>query len=284
LKKLGLVSLSGLCSGEGSVSCNDVLSGPWGEVFGLPLTVPGMFAYCTVVGLAVAPFFNPKVDMISQKGLLAVTTSMAIFSGYLMLVLALKIQAGCPWCYLSATLSLALATLTWVRSGNVAFSKLNLRLTSTSAAATVLASALFYVVAGTEVAIAEARSYLDSGGSAGGEAVVMSAPAVTTQSSDRSIAVAKALQAKGAKMYGAYWCSHCFDQKQLLGREAMRYVDYVECAKDGENSQTKTCKAQQVPGYPTWQVGGELYAGQMSLAELEDIVAGKQAPYTSGGK
>lgn len=55
-------------------------------------------------------------------------------------------------------------------------------------------------------------------------------------------------------MYGAYWCSHCYEQKQKLGKEAMKYVTYVECAKDGLNSQTKTCKANDIPGYPTWKV------------------------------
>ena len=103
-------------------------------------------------------------------------------------------------------------------------------------------------------------------------------PAVTTQSSDRALAVAKALDAKGAKMYGAYWCSHCFGQKQLLGQQAMKYVKYVECAKDGVDSQRKTCLANGIPGYPTWQVDGNLYAGEMTLTQLEDIVLGKIEP------
>lgn len=31
-----------------------------------------------------------------------------------------------------------------------------------------------------------------------------------------------------AKMYGAYWCTHCFHQKELLGKQAMTKVKYVE--------------------------------------------------------
>ena len=119
---------------------------------------------------------------------------------------------------------------------------------------------------------------------------IMSPPGVTAMSSERAVAVAKALEANGAKvgiygwfvvlcfmvivvfrsrrwislfitycthlrqMYGAYWCSHCYEQKQKLGKEAMKYITYVECAKDGLNSQTKTCKANEIPGYPTWKV------------------------------
>ena len=28
-------------------------------------------------------------------------------------------------------------------------------------------------------------------------------------------------------MYGAFWCSHCYDQKQALGAESMRIIPYV---------------------------------------------------------
>jgi len=47
-------------------------------------------------------------------------------------------------------------------------------------------------------------------------------------------------------MYGAYWCSHCFDQKQAFGKEAYQRIDYIECAKEGLNSQTALCKDRKV--------------------------------------
>jgi hypothetical protein len=34
-------------------------------------------------------------------------------------------------------------------------------------------------------------------------------------------------------MYGAFWCSHCYDQKQEFGREAMAEFPYVECFPEG---------------------------------------------------
>lgn len=34
-------------------------------------------------------------------------------------------------------------------------------------------------------------------------------------------------------MYGAFWCSHCFDQKQDFGKEAAADFPYVECYPDG---------------------------------------------------
>lgn len=41
------------------------------------------------------------------------------------------------------------------------------------------------------------------------------------------------LSEAGAKMYGAFWCSHCYDQKMDFGREAMAEFPYVECFPQG---------------------------------------------------
>ena len=42
-------------------------------------------------------------------------------------------------------------------------------------------------------------------------------------------------------MYGAYWCSHCYNQKQELGAEvvAAGMLAYVEC--DGEGFASQVC-------------------------------------------
>ena len=89
------------------------------------------------------------------------------------------------------------------------------------------------------------------------------------------MALAKQMQSLNAKMYGAHWCSHCYDQKQALGKEAFEtYIKYIECSKDGVNSQSKLCKIMDVPGYPTWEIEGKLYPGQLELDELEELVDG----------
>ena len=63
-------------------------------------------------------------------------------------------------------------------------------------------------------------------------------------------------------MYGAYWCSHCNNQKQVLGREAMKIIGYIECDKEGLNSQNDLCMDKKVPGYPTWIIDGQKYPGK----------------------
>ena len=56
---------------------------------------------------------------------------------------------------------------------------------------------------------------------------------VKAESSAEAIEVAKALKASGARLYGAFWCENCNKQKELLGKEAMEYVNYVECFPNG---------------------------------------------------
>ena len=99
-----------------------------------------------------------------------------------------------------------------------------------------------------------------------------SPPPITTVSTSRALAIANDLQQLDATMYGAFWCSHCYDQKQALGQQAFAKVKYVECSKDGVNSNTKLCKDKEVPGYPTWEIAGKLYPGEQELVELEDII------------
>lgn len=45
---------------------------------------------------------------------------------------------------------------------------------------------------------------------------------------DQALRIANKLKSKDSTMYGAYWCTHCFNQKELLGQQAMAKVKYVE--------------------------------------------------------
>ncbi len=68
--------------------------------------------------------------------------------------------------------------------------------------------------------------------------------------------VAKCLTDKGVKFYGAWWCPHCADQKKILGDD-MRYINYVECDKNGKNANPQACADAGVKGYPTWFFPGQ---------------------------
>ncbi len=92
--------------------------------------------------------------------------------------------------------------------------------------------------------------------------------AITTNSGPAEIALANHLNKVSAKMYGAYWCSHCYSQKQLFGKEAWQKVNYIECAANGEKANPAACEQAKIKGYPTWEVNGRQYPGTMSMFKL----------------
>ena len=110
------------------------------------------------------------------------------------------------------------------------------------------------------------------------EVIIYKPPSVKEQSTSEAIALAKHLKARGAKMYGAYWCSHCFNQRSMFGAAAAARLDYVECAAGGADAQPKVCATKQIEGYPTWEIGGKFYSGERSLAELAQL-----SGYKGGG-
>jgi len=62
---------------------------------------------------------------------------------------------------------------------------------------------------------------------------------------------AQCLTAKGAKMYGAYWCPHCQLQKEMFG-SSFQYAPYVECGVKGSRAPAQVCVDANVKHYPTW--------------------------------
>ncbi len=75
-------------------------------------------------------------------------------------------------------------------------------------------------------------------------------------------ALAKCLSDKGAKMYGAYWCSHCQAQKAEFG-DSFKYINYVECTEKPDE-----CASAGITGYPTWKTASTTLIGEQSLGNL----------------
>lgn len=82
-------------------------------------------------------------------------------------------------------------------------------------------------------------------------------------------AFAQCLTEQGVKMYGAYWCPHCQNQKKMFGN-AFRYIIYEECATPGAPQvMTESCTNAGVEGYPTWKnAAGEIIAGEQTFEDL----------------
>ena len=162
----------------------------------------------------------------SRWALFLLTAGMAVFSLVLMTVMVFKIQAVCPFCILSALLSLALLVLSliagdWEDRGQLIFRG--------------VITALLVGITGIGWASAMDRPEVTTG--PGMPIPVMSA------SRPGAVALAEHLTAKGAVIYTAYWCPHCHEQKELFGKEATAKLKIVECAPDGHNNQAEIGRA-----------------------------------------
>ncbi len=98
-----------------------------------------------------------------------------------------------------------------------------------------------------------------------------------TISGPSEIALAEHLVKIGAKFYGAYWCSHCNKQKSIFGSAAAAKLPYIECAKDGENSQRQLCRELKIRIFPTWSINGKIVEGSRELKDLAER-SGYQGP------
>ena len=82
---------------------------------------------------------------------------------------------------------------------------------------------------------------------------------------------AKCLADSGAKMYGAWWCPHCSEQKKDFGN-SWKVLEgeggYVECSTP-ERAQTQICIQAGIESYPTWRFAdGSEQGGRIALEVL----------------
>lgn len=86
--------------------------------------------------------------------------------------------------------------------------------------------------------------------------------------------LALCLSDNGAKLYGAFWCPHCADQKNLFGDSA-KFLPYIECdiGEPGKTSvQNPTCENVGITGFPTWiMADGTRLEGVQPLSKLGEI-------------
>jgi len=81
---------------------------------------------------------------------------------------------------------------------------------------------------------------------------------------------AQCLTDKGIKMYGAFWCPHCMNQKAAFGK-SWKKVKYIECSNPNR-SQMKICNDAGIEGYPTWEFeDGSRRSGFIPLEVLANI-------------
>jgi len=265
LKKWGLLGALS-CSSQSFFGCNGcekVLSSAWGSLLGQPLSLFGFLAYAAMLLMAVLPPVlqgeaRQNLAERSWWGMALLSTGMTVFSAVLLGVMAFAIRDCCPFCILSAVLSTSLLVLSlvggdWPDRGQLVFRG--------------VITALLVGVIGVGWAASVGQPVAETG-----KGVPMP---VRSESTPAALALAEQLTAKGAKMYTAYWCPHCHEQKELFGREATTKLTVIECAPDGRNSQKELCDAKKIEGYPTWEINGQLDSGMKPLAKLAQLIGYK---------
>jgi len=268
------------CPG-GADGCDKVLSSVWGTVLGQPLALYGLLAYGAVMLLSLLPLI-PGVqqwlldrqsssstlgarrsgrtpDLFWQLGYL-LSLAMAVFSLVLVGLMLFRIEAICAFCLLSAGISLALLVLHWFGRDWEDRGQLLFR--------SMIVAVLVGLISLAWVAAADRPDVTQEKGAP---------PQVITLSNPAKLALAEHLSSIGARMYSAYWCPHCHEQKELFGAEAAAKLDVIECAADGKNSQTALCDSKAIEGFPSWEINGRIDSGVKSLSKLADL-SGYQGP------
>lgn len=139
-----------------------------------------------------------------------------------------------------------------------------------------LAIAVIVIVAGLGIIFFASNRVGDKNSNSGSSENGQVAGASTqSQDAEYKEKLAKYLAQQGMVLYGAYWCPHCKEQKELFG-DAAKYLDYVECDAKGENANPDECVAKGIEGYPTWIYNGQKYTGSQSLDKLAQIVGFKE--------
>jgi len=241
--------------------CETVLNSAYAELFGIPLSFFGMLTYGAVGAAAAAAASQSSKGLptsTEDSALAAGTALLAGVSGVLIYLLQTRFGGEwCAWCYLSAGLSLSLAGITFASMPRRQMQEAAGPSLGVVAAAI---AALYLGIGQVDKSIADDFE------------LPYSAPEVSTQSSPEAKSLAKKLKEAGAKMYGAFWCSHCFDQKQAFGAQAMSDFPYVECYPDGWKKGVKVvdaCDAAGVRAFPTWVINGKVVEGELTLEALQ---------------
>lgn len=88
------------------------------------------------------------------------------------------------------------------------------------------------------------------------------------KSSGVSSSFAQCLTDQGVKMFGAYWCPHCAEQKRIFG-SSFGKISYVECSLPEMAGTTQACIDAGIESYPTWEFGDDSrISGVLSLEFL----------------
>jgi uncharacterized membrane protein/glutaredoxin len=220
-------------------ACDVVLNSRWSTLLGIPTSFWGLLTYALLAAIACNKYADSQWKFawfVSIVGL--------FYSLYLTGISLFVLHAFCPYCLTSLGLMLLIVvTLLFQKPAHLLRFSWGPWLGKTVGTALVIVVALHLHYAG----------YL-------GKAPGPEDPWIR--------GLAEHLTSTDAKFYGASWCPHCAEQKELFGSSASR-LPYIECSAGGPGTrQTSVCNDAGIKSYPTWVINGERYLGTQSLDAL----------------
>jgi len=69
--------------------------------------------------------------------------------------------------------------------------------------------------------------------------------------------------AKSSTLYVSKTCSHCAEQKLILG-DGLRHFEIVDCLDTPS-------ECQDINRIPTWKINGEYYVGKRTIEQLKEL-------------
>jgi uncharacterized membrane protein len=220
-------------------ACDVVLNSRWANLLGMPTSFWGFLTYALLAAIA----WN-KTTPSQWKMAWTVTIIGLFYSLYLTGVSLIALDSACPYCLTSLGIMTAIfAVVVFQRPATMPGFRWQPWLAKTAGTALLIIIVLHLHYSG----------YI--GKTAGPED-----PWVR--------GLAEHLVKTDAKFYGASWCPHCSEQKELFGPSATR-VPYIECSPGGPRApQAPVCNDAGIKTYPTWIINGQRYSGTQSLDSL----------------
>ena len=213
--------------------CEVVQSSRFAAVFGIPVSLLGLLFYAFSFLIAARPLEPGRRLGLALPAAFAGVGSSAVFT----VVQQTVIRATCSLCIGSALLTAAILVMLIARRPL----RVSRRIWAASTGAFVLAAVFLLWGYAASAPPAPEGAYADG--------------------------LARHLTATGVKLYGAYWCPHCTDQKQMFGKAAGQ-LPYIECDARSAVGKPAVCAAANVRAFPTWDIAGKRYEGVLSLEEL----------------
>ncbi|MDX2271095.1 MAG: vitamin K epoxide reductase family protein [Cyanobacteriota bacterium] len=223
------------CTADGG--CDLVLSSKWATFLGMPTAALGFLGFAGILVLAILPATLPLVKQWRWPVLFGLVSSMMAFEMYMLYLMVGVLQQFCLYCVTSIVLVVGLWLVTllghrWLDWGRLIFS---------------------YILISLFTLVATIGVYANQ---------VPPASRLATE-------LAAHLRQVNGTMYGAHWCPHCLEQKELFG-SAFKQVPYVECSPNGGpgSPTAQVCLDQGIRSYPTWVINDKTYPGVKSLEAL----------------